>query len=185
MKTRRFVYGFIRGSMALCLLLSVLPFASVEGRPNGKPHKLSLALRTAIAEGRTTRVIVQAVAGQSPSIANGIYRAGAKIDDVVDTVDTIAATVTPEHLSSLAADPNVVWVTEDRTLAVSGHLEATTGASLVRSSDSPKFDSSAPTIAIIDSGIDANHPEVRGKINPLRNYWAIKLVVGSAHKELL
>src|SRR5229473_4337030 len=34
------------------------------------------------------------------------------------------------------------------------------------------------------AGIDTNHPEVRGKINPLRNSWAIKLLVGSAHKDL-
>src|SRR3982074_1334781 len=27
-------------------------------------------------------------------------------------------------------------------------------------------------------------PEVRGKINPLRNSWAIELVVGSAHQDL-
>src|SRR5439155_25586688 len=32
--------------------------------------------------------------------------------------------------------------------------------------------------------IDANHPEVVGKIKPLRNSWAIKLLVGSAHQDL-
>src|SRR6267154_4528640 len=34
------------------------------------------------------------------------------------------------------------------------------------------------------AGTDANHPKVRGKINPLRNPWVIKLVVGSAHQNL-
>jgi hypothetical protein len=34
------------------------------------------------------------------------------------------------------------------------------------------------------AGIYTNHPEVRGKINPLCNSWAIKLIVGSAHKDL-
>src|SRR5260370_12980461 len=34
------------------------------------------------------------------------------------------------------------------------------------------------------AGIDTNHPKVWGKINPLRNSWAIKLLVGSAHQAL-
>src|SRR5690348_2800051 len=101
MKIRKTIFDLLCGSLAFCLVFGVLPSAGVQGRQKPRPHKLSLALRTAMSEGRTTRVIVQAVAGQSSAIAYGIARSGAAIDDVVDTTDTVAATVTPDHLTAL------------------------------------------------------------------------------------
>ncbi len=62
------------------------------------------------------------------------------------------------RVRELGADPEIVYLSANRTVKSFGHLETTTAAAQARSlGGSTSFDGSGIGIAIIDSGIDTNH----------------------------
>jgi subtilisin family serine protease len=79
-----------------------------------------------------------------------------------DSVPFVAMEVSPEELDGLASDPNVISISEDRILkpflAQSAPLveadKAWTGG----------YSGIGQTIAIVDTGVDKNHPFLAGKV---------------------
>lgn len=107
----------------------------------------------------------------NPGVARGLYR---KFDSVLNG---IAATVTGKQLEWLARSPFVSVITPDAKTTQSG-LSNTQIWPQVAQLDSywPKVDTgtapSAPTIAFLDSGIDATNPAFGGRVLDQENFYS-------------
>jgi subtilisin family serine protease len=79
-----------------------------------------------------------------------------------DSVPFVAMEVTPEELDGLAADSNVISISEDRILKPLLAQSAT----LVEADKAwaGGYSGSGQTIAIVDTGVDKNHPFLAGKV---------------------
>ena len=78
------------------------------------------------------------------------------------SIPFVALEVTPGELDKLAADPNVITITENIILKAN----LTQSAALIRAPEawSTGFTGEGQTIAIIDSGIDKTHPFLGGRV---------------------
>lgn len=125
-----------------------VPF-SAEGR---------LKAETARAQRREIASAVSSVKGRFSKIA----KRNPKAVRSYDSLPFIAMELTPEELDGLAADSSVISITEDRilkpTLAQSAPL---IGADKAWAAS---YSGLGQTIAIVDTGVDKNHPFLAGKV---------------------
>ncbi|MET0625721.1 MAG: S8 family serine peptidase, partial [Pyrinomonadaceae bacterium] len=96
---------------------------------------------------------------------------GGRVTRTFGQLGLVAARVPESELAALAARPEVRYVSPDRTLGASGHIETTTGTSSVRTQTgfsllglvqtTTTLDGAGMSIAVIDSGVDARHEVFR------------------------
>jgi subtilisin family serine protease len=170
---------------ALCLFAAALPGGvSRAARRSGEAAKLSPEL-LALAEGEqsgSVNVIVQ----QEPSaqrstllgpvlnllnLVNIVNELGGRVTRNLAGLGAVSARVPAKSLRDLASRSEVRYVSPDRALVVSGHVETTTGTAAVRTQTTPAllgllqttttFDGSGVGIAVVDSGLDAGHEVFR------------------------
>jgi subtilisin family serine protease len=79
-----------------------------------------------------------------------------------DSVPFVAMEVTPEELDSLAADPNVISISENRVLKPL--LAQSIPLVEADKAWAASYSGLGQTIAIIDTGVDRNHPFLAGKV---------------------
>src|SRR5688572_1171740 len=107
---------------------------------------------------------------------------GGRVTRVFSRLGVVAARVPAHALEELAARPEVLYVSPDRSLGAYGHVETTTGAESVRTQTTysllglvrttTTLDGEGVGIAVVDSGVDSGH-EV------FRDGWGASRVVKS------
>ena len=151
---------------AVLLLLPALPGQAQTLRDKRRPARapkiaadLVAQLDEADSQGRAQRVIAQ-FSDLSPrrGRAAKLARLSARLTQSHDHTGLATIELPLERVRELAADDDIVYVSPDRIVTSTGHVEETTGAALVR--DLPgnqRLDGSGIGIAIIDSGVDKTH----------------------------
>jgi serine protease AprX len=105
------------------------------------------------------KVIVQTKSVPKAGLSTAIMNAGGLIKKTYQNFNAIAMEIPSAGLRALAARSDVSYISLDRPAQVTGHIETTTGASLVRNSSpaGSQLDGTGIGIAILDSGIYSSH----------------------------
>ena len=172
----------LTASVALALCASVfapLGGARAEARrrdASSYSYKLSPDLRELAPNGGDARVkvIVQQDAPKGLTLPLGLDLLLRQVGGVVThrflKLGALSVSLPNSALNALAARSDVRYVSADRGLFTSGHVEETTGTSLVRTQTScllglicttTTLDGAGVGIAVLDSGIDARHEAFR------------------------
>jgi serine protease AprX len=156
---------------ALAALALVVPLSAGadngggSGKGNGTYVTPGLLEKAANSPNQKLHVIIQSTAGVSGAVqsVNGL---GADIRRRLQSADAVAVDITAGKLASLAKQPGLT-ITPDSTVKLSGTPSSTQlwpyasgTAYLWGSTFSPA--PQAPTIAVVDSGIDANRTDFDG-----------------------
>ncbi len=93
-------------------------------------------------------------------------------DSFSTSFNGVAAKINVEELESLASNPAVkkIYVDSHVSLSTSISPEIDDALRVIRSGSDSGIDGSGITIAVIDSGIDKNHPDLIGKIISERDF---------------
>jgi serine protease AprX len=173
---------------AFAALTLVLPLAAGAkgGRPNVSDETFvspGLLEKAQQDPGRKLHVIVQSAAGTSDA-NNKIVGLGADLRKKLDVIGAVAIDITAGKLASLAKQPGLV-ITPDASVHLTGAMTSgqmwpyETGlAKLWGTATSPA--PQAPTIAIVDSGIDANRSDFDGGSRVLGNVAMTSLTPNSS-----
>jgi serine protease AprX len=154
-----------RLSMLLLLLGAPTAFAQREG--NGRSvGKFASELAPVVerahrgAAGReTVQVIVQYKLAPKAEQEGRVQRVGARLNQRLGMVRAIALTIPVSALPALERDPEVLSVTVDHPLkGLDDVTDAATGVSAAWNSG---YDGTGVTVAVIDSGINDTHPDLR------------------------
>ncbi|HKP86022.1 MAG TPA: hypothetical protein VJZ26_08000, partial [Blastocatellia bacterium] len=143
---------------AKLLIVSLLMFVSMANIPSGqlfdttarasavKPKKLSDDLKDKVAErpNDRVRVLIQTGSGASVGFANAVNASGGRVNRRYRNLPVVAVDLPAREVSNLAARNDVKFVSLDKKLTVTGHLEVTTGADQARASSSSTGGGSSP-----------------------------------------
>ncbi|HYE76240.1 MAG TPA: S8 family serine peptidase, partial [Blastocatellia bacterium] len=111
-------------------------------------------------------VEVNGLATSSTGLDTAVSRLGGRIERKLEAAGLVSITLPAGKIRQLAADPNIAYVSPDRPVEASGHLETTTAAAQIRSLVSgTTLDGRGIGIAIIDSGIDDSHGQIKAATN--------------------
>jgi len=107
----------------------------------------------------TRQVIVQLSDTATPAgLRAKLARLGGRIHQSHDALGLATIELPAGHVRELASDTDIIYVSPDRPVAATGHLETTTGATLIRDLvRSTTLDGRGIGIAVIDSGIYSSH----------------------------
>src|SRR5436190_8956612 len=110
---------------------------------------------------RQVKLIVQTTPNSQGLISNLLQTLGGVVNTLLFALNIRIVDTPANSATVIAADPNVTYVSLDAPVRSSGHVTTTTGAQQVRGQTtllgSQAVDGSGITIAVIDSGIDAQH----------------------------
>jgi len=141
----------------------------------GREHtRASAELRQKVKGGHgheRVQVIIQPAAGWSDDLDAALRAGGAQGIAQFKHLPFRVASLPAAAATALAARPDVAYVTPDRKVGHLGHITATTGADLVRTTNGTTtsgLDGTGIGIAVLDSGIDASHKAFLDKSNNLR-----------------
>jgi serine protease AprX len=175
-----------RGMMLAVVTVLTLVIPLAAGAKNGRPGTFdeSFVSPGLIEKGlqdpaRKLHVIIQSAAGTSDASAK-IVGLGADVRRRLDLIGAIAVDIPAGKIAALAKQPGLV-VTPDSTVHVSGTIPTSNQmwpyesglAKLWGTSTSPA--PQAPTIAIVDSGIDANRADFGNGARVLGNVNLVSL----------
>src|SRR5207253_6163506 len=130
-------------------------------------QKISPDLRDIIARDSTGQTRVQAII-QSPNADDSTFRGlltngQAQIVRRIGNTNTLVVNIPVGALNGLVASGKVDYISPDRPTVKTGHIEDTTGTTLMRSQPAtgttPAYtlDGSGVGVAVLDSGIYAGH----------------------------
>lgn len=149
--------------VAFALLVSVFPMmggsvaASVKSSDAGK-EKVSVELKQTPGSKDRVDVIVQSAASWDGSLDKVIKENGGNVKRIYKTLNARAVKLPASAVASLAKRNDVSYISPDRSVEKLGHVTLTTGADAARTmGGSTAYDGTGVGIAILDSGIDANH----------------------------
>src|SRR5438132_2158189 len=131
---------------------------------HAKMTKLSASL-TSSNSSELARVIIQTKGAPSQAHDGAIQAKGGHKLSSFDSLNIVVAEVPRNSVADLAQRNDVTYISADR--AVHANIDLTTestGAAQVQSGSPglPALDGKGVTIAILDSGISANHPDLAG-----------------------
>jgi subtilisin family serine protease len=169
----------VSAALILCAFVSV-PFVCprVGASRRVASHKLAPELRSLAStrEGQErVRVIVQQNTPQALALPLGLDSSLRQLGGVVTRrfakLGALSASLPPAALNSLAERADVRYVSVDSAVGAAGHVETTTGTSLVRTQTTlsllgipigtTTLDGAGASIAVLDSGIDTRHEAFR------------------------
>src|ERR1043165_5038132 len=159
---------------------SFAPVASFGAPQNsqGRAHvsKLSAGLANSTNSSELTRVIIQTNGTPSAAHDNAIQTKGARKRGSFDGLNMVVADVPSNSLADLAARDDVKYISADKPVRANLDLVTeSTGAAQVQAgaTGAPAADGRGVAIAILDSGISANHPDFAGTNNKSRVIAAV------------
>ena len=157
--------GVVLAALAACTLLLPLAAGAKDGSPGNRGQTFvtpGLLDKAAADPGRKLHVIVQSSAGATDA-GNKITGLGADVRKRLDLIGAVAIDITAGKLASLAKQPGLT-ITPDSSVHLTGTISSdqmwpyeSGVAKLWGTATSPA--PQAPTIAIVDSGIDANRAD--------------------------
>lgn len=116
--------------------------------------------QSSLAANRTERVILTAASLATNSDAtNRIARWGGQVKQINLATGTIVVEIPRKKVVALLNDAAIDYVSPDRTVNSTGHIDTTTGTTSARSLAGllSEYDGSGVGIAVIDSGIERSH----------------------------
>src|SRR5438105_8796613 len=161
--------------LLMVALVFALSIASVSFTPRGTTGvraassnpKISVDLQSTINSGMTNQVsvIIRTPTAPTSTLSSAVTGSGGAIKKKYKKIYALAVQLPPSAVANIAARTDVTYVALDRKMQVTGHLETTTGASLVRNygtTSTGTIDGHGIGIAILDSGIVAAHHSFLG-----------------------
>jgi serine protease AprX len=132
-------------------------------------------------KGQTVKVIVQYK--QVPTAAHyaTMQNRGGFLHSKLHMIKGAAFTIPVSALPALEADPEIVSVTIDHPMNVMD--EMTNNATGVNTAWNAGYNGAGVGVAVIDSGINDSHPDLRNsngtsRVVYRRNYWRQRLLIG-------
>ncbi|HSF23302.1 MAG TPA: S8 family peptidase, partial [Blastocatellia bacterium] len=121
----------------------------------------------------TVDVIIQTSSKPSKKFLRELSKKGGLVLSGYNNVNAVAAQVPVHQIGDIASQPGVNYVSLDRPTQAMGHLETTTGANLARGYGTVStgvIDGSGIGIAVLDSGMYANHDSLSGQVVHQRDF---------------
>jgi serine protease AprX len=166
MRSNKFTAGLLIASLLLFVSMANLHlgrlFDTTTRAGAVKPRKLSGELQDAVAErpNDRVRVIVQTGAAAAKSFTAAVTNSGGKVSKSYKNLPVVALELPARAVAGMASRSDVKYLSLDKNVTVTGHLETTTGTDQARTSAGGgpvQIDGSGIGIAILDSGIDPSH----------------------------
>src|ERR1051326_5880504 len=157
---------FIIVAIVSASLAPMAGFAAPQNSPDrARASKLSTSLPTSPNSSGVARVIIQTNGAPSAAHDSAIQSKGGRKRGSFDAMNMVIADVPRSSLADLAARNDVKYISADKPVRANIDLVTeSTGAAQVQAgvAGAPSADGRGITIAIIDSGISANHPDFAG-----------------------
>jgi len=186
---RRFVMSRRIAQLIIVAIVSasLAPVASFAAPQNStrraRASKLSAGLASSTNSSEVTRVIIQTQGAPSAAQDSAIQSKGGRKRGSFDSMNMVVADVPRGSLTELAARDDVKYISADKPVRANIDLVTeSTGAAQVQSgaAGAPAADGRGVTIAILDSGISANHPDFAGTNNKSRVIAAVDFTGSNA-----
>src|SRR5687767_7500412 len=150
---------------------SVAPVATFAAPKNGKGQtakrrKLSAELESVRNSSTVKRVIIQTKGAPSAAHDEAIQSKGGRRHGSFESFQLVVADVPGTSLTELASRDDISYISDDKPVRAHAALVTeSTGAAQVQAGapGAPALDGKGVTIAILDSGISANHPDFAAK----------------------
>ena len=166
----------IVGGLIFSLCASGVGTSSVSAESNSaqrtssssrrKDEKISDTLRGRNAGSDTVQVIVQLNASPTGRLNALLQRNGVHVKDDFKEFNSFVVELPLTVVSELADFNEVQFISADRDVQTTGHVERTTGAAFMRTqSGNSGFKGKDVNIAVLDSGMDSNHHQLGGRID--------------------
>ena len=155
---------------SLCLSGVVTSTVSAESQrssPNSrrKDEKISGTLRGR-ASSENVQVIIQLNSSPTGRLNALLQRNGVHVKDDFQQLNSFSVELPLSVLSELADFSEVHFISEDRDVHMTGHVEKTTGAAFMRTqSGNSGLKGKDVNIAVLDSGIDKDHHQIGSRID--------------------
>src|SRR5256885_931984 len=155
-------------SLVSLITVSLVPAATTFASPRGNNNQQHKEKKTAPEFASTSnstaivRLIMQTKGAPTTALDGALARAHSNKRATYTSLNTIVVDVPLNEVAGLAAREDVVYVAPDRPVKAQMNLTSdTTGASLAQAGQAgtPGVDGKGVGIAILDSGISANHPD--------------------------
>jgi len=156
----------IVGGLVYSLCLSSVATNSVSAaNARRKDEKVSNTLR-----GRNSsdniQVIIQLNSSPTGRLNALLQRNGVHVKDDFKHLNSFSVELPINVVSELADFSEVQFISEDREVQMTGHVEKTTGAAFMRTqSGNSGLKGKDVNIAVLDSGIDKDHHQLGGRID--------------------
>jgi serine protease AprX len=119
-------------------------------------------------DGKTVDVIVQFRVAPGAAHLHKIAAKGGRLKRLFRNVHATALSIPSHAVSQLAGDPDVLYISSDRR--VSGKMEFAGPAVGANVAFSSGWTGNGVGVAIIDSGINAEHPDLKGRVVYSQNF---------------
>jgi serine protease AprX len=155
-------------SLISLVALTLAPAMTASAAPRNGNHQRHVEKKAAPEFSKTNgstatvRVLIQTKGAPTAAQDGALARAHGNKRASYDALNMIVADVPLNEVAGLAARADVLYVAPDRPVKAQMNLtNDTTGVSQVQAGQAgaPGFDGKGVTIAILDSGISANHPD--------------------------
>ena len=150
----------------LCVALILVTGMAFGQRAEGRFTRISPELTGLLSKAhqgstnnQTIRVIVQYREVPTAAHYATMHGRGARLNAKLHLIKGAAFTIPASALAALEADPEILSVTIDHPMSVMDDL--TNGATGVRSAWNSGFTGAGVGVAVIDSGINDNHPDLQ------------------------
>src|SRR5262245_27227683 len=160
--------------ISLCSAMFVHSQISAKAAPATIFNKISPDLQALMQTNgaANVRVIVQSTPGSGGLIGTLLQTLGGLVVAILPNLNIRIADIQANAAQLLAADPSVTYISLDAEVQTTGHVVTATGAEQVRTQKTvlglnSTLDGSDVTIAIIDSGIDANHKSFSSRVGKI------------------
>ncbi|OAA51422.1 subtilisin-like protease [Metarhizium rileyi] len=164
--------------MKVSTLLAILPIAMAAPSKRSSPAPVLVPRDVQLVEGKY--IVKMKAATSGPTVVSAVSSIAADADHTyTHSFQGFAASLTPEEIEQLRDDPNVDYIEQDAIITISATTQEDADWGLARlSSQTPgtttyTYDESAGegTCAfVIDTGVEAEHPEFEGRAKFLRNF---------------
>jgi subtilisin family serine protease len=135
----------------------------VQAAPDPTPNPTEQSLIDKAGQDGSARVIVQVdQLGDKQSVLDNIDQGTAEVNQTYRSIPLLALDADQKALEELAADPNVVSIQEDKV----GSPSLASSIPFIHADQVQQlgFTGSGQTVAILDTGIDRDHPFFTGRI---------------------
>ena len=147
----------------------------------GKDEKISDTLRGRGTSSENVQVIIQLNSSPTGRLNALLQRNGVHVKDDFKELKSFSVDLPLSVVSELGDFSEVHFISEDREVQMTGHVEKTTGAAFMRTqSGNSGLKGKDVNIAVLDSGIDKDHHQIGSRIDAQLDFTG-EGKIGRAH----